>query len=715
MQDINNKEFIIAELPTFNPISQHYERMNWWREQKRRMMEGYWVSGKWMPGNLYFYVNFCFISISDSKRNKSKVVGRPYLRDLEWDKAFVKQEAAGFSGFELDEVYTCDRRYGPEKDMALELGFITEEEISTRIYVPAREYLRKNHGKNLGKPLYNNDKKNIIDLESRDSGKSWTAASDIVHEFLTDGCSDYDYYIEQKKKGEPLKTEILVGAIDSFYSSDLLRKVKQVFKYIPGSITYNDEFYPSPISTVTTGSFASGKTLISQSSGSMIHHRTFKDDPLAAAGTRCSKVYLEEVGFMNNIKETLGALKDVVSTDAVQFGVIHMFGTGGLVNGAASIYTYDIFFNPHKYNCLGFDDIWEGRKRPIGYFVPATMALTQFKEGDNLITNYDKAYRFFEHYRQEVQDDKTLYANRVINRPLVPSEIFLTVEGNFFKDQMADLKIRKDQMHSKEDILDSIWTGFCVFDKDKNITWKNTNDQPIREYPFEATEFLQGCVEIFEHPIRNSSNNIPSGIYIAGTDPVDDDDLQGSLQSTFIMNRLTGRIVAEYTARHKTAKEYYENLRRLLIYYNATCNYENAKKGLYQHFVNMNSTYLLAATPKILRDQDMVKTSSYGNKGYGTPASEVVNRWGRDLIKEWLISKSLTDENILNVQSIKSPMLVEELIRWNPDGNFDRVSALGMLMILAQDKFKIEAKIEQNVEDNIERWNNHFSKLKERR
>jgi ribosomal protein S13 len=129
----------------------------------------------------------------------------------------------------------------------------------------------------------------------------------------------------------------------------------------------------------------------------------------------------------------------------------------------------------------------------------------------------------------------------------------------------------------------------------------------------------------------------------------------------------------------------------------------------------MNSTYLLAATPKILRDQDMVKTSSYGNKGYGTPASEVVNRWGRDLIKEWLISKSLTDENILNVQSIKSPMLVEELIRWNPDGNFDRVSALGMLMILAQDKFKIEAKIEQNVEDNIERWNNHFSKLKERR
>ena len=29
-------------------------------EEKKRCIEGYWVGGVWMPGNLYFYVNRMF-------------------------------------------------------------------------------------------------------------------------------------------------------------------------------------------------------------------------------------------------------------------------------------------------------------------------------------------------------------------------------------------------------------------------------------------------------------------------------------------------------------------------------------------------------------------------------------------------------------------------------------------------------------------------------
>ena len=125
-----------------------------------------------MPGTLYYYVNFHTIRFEDVG-SASRKIGRPWLRDIEWDKAYVYEEAMGFSGFEGDTKYTCDRRYGPEKEKALLYGWITEDEVKKRIYVPAREYLRRIHPGDMGKPLYNNQAKNVLDLEARGGGKSY--------------------------------------------------------------------------------------------------------------------------------------------------------------------------------------------------------------------------------------------------------------------------------------------------------------------------------------------------------------------------------------------------------------------------------------------------------------------------------------------------------------------------------------------------------------
>ena len=44
---------------------------------------------------------------------------------------------------------------------------------------------------------------------------------------------------------------------------------------------------------------------------------------------------------------------------------------------------------------------------------------------------------------------------------------------------------------------------------------------------------------------------------------------------------------------------------------------------------------------------------------------------------------------LLNLQKIRSIGLVKELISWNANGNYDRVSAMGMLMILKEDRYAI--------------------------
>ena len=86
----------------------------------------------------------------------------------------------------------------------------------------------------------------------------------------------------------------------------------------------------------------------------------------------------------------------------------------------------------------------------------------------------------------------------------------------------------------------------------------------------------------------------------------------------------------------------------------------------------------------------------------GTNSGKQVNAYARRLIRDWLLQPIKTkqivkDENgneiekevtIKNLQRIRGTALLKELITWNPDINADRVSALGMLMILRENNMK---------------------------
>jgi hypothetical protein len=176
------------------------------------------------------------------------------------------------------------------------------------------------------------------------------------------------------------------------------------------------------------------------------------------------------------------------------------------------------------------------------------------------------------------------------------------------------------------------------------------------------------------------------------TDPVDDDRDESleseSIQSTFILDTWTDRIVAEYSGRPYNVEAYYENLRRGLLYYNATTNYEQEKKGLYTYFKNKNSLHLLADNLEILSDRGISNFKGEGNRSKGTMGTQPVQKHGRDLIKTWLISNAPGFDEVLNVHRIRSIPLLKELMYWNPEANFDRVSSLSMLMLYRAEKYR---------------------------
>ena len=104
----------------------------------------------------------------------------------------------------------------------------------------------------------------------------------------------------------------------------------------------------------------------------------------------------------------------------------------------------------------------------------------------------------------------------------------------------------------------------------------------------------------------------------------------------------------------------------------------------------MNCLYLLADTPEYLKDKQLIKSIGYGNTSKGVNATQPINNFADNLIKEWLIKPVIvnTEEGgevkevqVKNLSFIKCRALLMELISYNPFANFDRIRALGMLML----------------------------------
>ena len=677
---IENSNFREKEIPNFHPELEYYDRLAYWQIQKRRCIEGYWVSGKWMPGPLYYYTNFHNILFEDDS-SVSQSVGLPFLRDIDWELFLIYEECRGFSGFSEDTLYTCDRRYGPDKELSIKLKRITEEEAKSKIYIPAREYLRKNHLTNLGKPLYKNSAKHFMSIQARGSGKSYSSAGISAHNFLFDGATDFDIYLENKKKKQFTSSETIIGAIDTKYSDPLIAKTKVGLEMLPGSYTEGEEFWPSPLAVSFTGSFMANKIVTSDISKSKIYHRTFKDNPLAANGTRANLVALDEVGFMYNIVESWGAIEALQASKKKKNLVIWALGTGGLVSGQAALYAETVFRNPQDYNCVEFDDIFENRGK-IGYFVPITKTLNEFKKGPNLETDLELATLSVTYDREQAKksSDPRVYQTEVINRPMVPSEAFLVLEGSFFPTLYLKTQLSEVEGGKFRKYLESSFKGTIVFNDQNQPEFVSIQDaMPIRHYPLGKDERKEGCLEIWVKPQKNDEGVVPRNVYILGADVVDKARATtNSLPSIFVMNRYTRQIVAEFTGRTDNPEDFYEMARRMALYYNGTIMYEKNLVGLYTYFDRHKSTHLLADTPYQLRNADTYRAGT--NTSKGIDASGKVNTEARNLIKSWLLEKISENSETRVLETIYSTAALKELIMWNPNGNFDRVSALGMLL-----------------------------------
>lgn len=435
-----------------------------------------------------------------------------------------------------------------------------------------------------------------------------------------------------------------------------------------------------------------------------------KDDKDRIRGKR-GTIFFEEFGKFPGVNDVWNICRDSVEDGDIAFDTLIAGGTGG-TEGADFSGAEDMIYNPQTYNIMGLPNVFDknpGTGKVIfhwGAYLNRNLCYDENGMPD-VIKALVEVLTEFDTIRKSSSDSKALTQRRA-EKCITIQDAIMRTEGTVFP--VVDLKDYLETLHPRlKQMTDSHYIGNLILNS-KGVEWKpDRNKLPIRAFPFkpETAEQKEGAVEIFEMPKKNSNGTIDSMRYIAGIDPVDDDEApySVSLPSIFILDLFTDRIVAEYTGRPKYVDDWYETARRLLILYNAQANYEMNKKGLYAYFSNRNSLHLLVDVPEILSDKNMGSQKGYGNKSKGVNANPRINDWARRLITQWLIEPATTQEynedgeqigEKLNMHTIRSVAFIQEMIKWNKDMNADRVSAMGMLMILRQDRLKyIEtAKVE---------------------
>ena len=533
---VNNDNFLLKEIPKFHPLIQRFERVNFWKDVKKRVFEGMWVGGRWCPPELYFHVNLSTIQFLGGGR-KVQGIGQPWFRDIEWEKAFIYSEACGFSGFIDDPIYTCLRVVQTETKDEIYRDFCLDNKgkkieknykaifTSTgelKKYMNAREYFwRTDMSSDFGKAIYLNNAKNVLEMGGRGYGKSYFTSSCIQHNLLTDGGRDYEEYLNGRKDGKLVSiSQSLVGAIEAKYSGDLMNKVKFSLEHLPGAIDLRlngeDKSFPSPLMPEIGGSWEPGakNPIHDMLSGSSIIHRTFQDNPLAANGTRPTRCFLEEIGFFATIQEVLGAVEATQpNRQSNKYLPIYMLGTGGYTTTGTAVWLKQIFNDPESYDCLSFDDEWENRGK-IGYFVPSTKGLNDFKEGPNLIANIPRATKIIEDSREKARksNNKIKILTTIINQPLTPSEVFMTLDGNFFP--VEDLRARLQVLESNPTIFNQSYKYEMTM-IDGKVFPKLSDKKVIREFPIKKGIDMDAPIEVYELPKKNGNGDIPYGRYLA--------------------------------------------------------------------------------------------------------------------------------------------------------------------------------------------------------
>ncbi len=677
--DLTNPH-ILENTDYFRPTALHYEKYGtltnlrpnanpnsefgkWLREETRRCWEGYVrpSDGEWITGYMYFYLNYSPIMLSRIREYKDK------------EGNIVKSKRA-------DRVEAM-----PEFWEGVYWRFHYIEQASE-------------------------NSKHCAELASRGKSKSYTLASILNHIFVLG---------ENKEACEKVKGIVTAYQKEYLTKDGVLNKFVDMANFSATNTQFPRKRLKSSLQEMTwIMGYKDAEMDIERGTQNTVLGVSSKDDESKLRGKRAAKILVEEFGSFPRLIDMYNVLIPSVQEGDIVFGQIIMVGTAG-DNESDFSGACEIMYSPNGYNMYALPNVYDKYnqgKPSFVFFFPGYVNRKGCYDKDG---NSDVTKALIEilmnRYRVKYNStDPNTIIKTIAEIPITPAEAIVKTGVNMFP--VADLTERLGQLDSNPREYDDVYVGDLIFNRDNKVEFKPINAQPIRDFPHKDNK-IEGAIEIYQMPEIDKNTNKPyNDRYILGSDPYDDDESNTmSLGSIFVLDLWTDRIVAEYTGRPMFADDFFEICRKLCLFYNGRLNYENNKKGLFAHFSSRNSLYLLTDVLDFLKDKQMMK-EGYGNKSKGTVATPAINAYAKNRLRSWLITAvpiiqkvdgQEVEVMIPRLFTVRNRALLKELINYNNEGNFDRISAMGMVMLLREDKMiKYQNNISKERHERSERSNN---------
>ena len=431
-------------------------------------------------------------------------------------------------------------------------------------------------------------------------------------------------------------------------------------------------------------------TYIEKGYQSEIFALTFKDNPDAARGKDGKLFLLEEAGAFPNLKDSFNAIAPGLTAGAFITGQIIIFGTGGDMESGTVDYA-DMFYNPAAYRLLPFVNIWDenAENTTCGFFHPVTWNMEGFydEQGNSDIEGATEFELERRRQKMEAASSSTIVEKHMQEYPFSPSEAFLTVSTNNFP--VVELRNQLNRVKAENLHLSKGTPVYLTREEGRVIAKPDLENKlkPIYTYKVKQDD-ISGCPIIFEYPVPNP----PKGLYKIGFDPYQQDE-GTSLAAIYVYKSIHSGtyskniIVAEYVGRPQEADDVSRIASMLADLYNAEIMHENEVSHVKNYFRRIKRLDQLALQPDTVISKN-VKASKV-SRVYGMHMNEQLKDAGEKYIKDWLLQVRDYDENgnaILNLETIYSIGLLEELIQYNRKGNFDRVMAFMQVMFQCQEE-----------------------------
>jgi hypothetical protein len=451
----------------------------------------------------------------------------------------------------------------------------------------------------------------------------------------------------------------------------------------------------------------------------------------AIAGTKPRKLIIDEIGKGNFLRGFQAAVPGFTTPFGWGCSPI-LTGTGGDMKRFMD--AKSLMFDVDNFNFLTYNNEKDD-KRVHGLFISykyrmeakeeSTLAkfLNEPESSDlnnikMLVSNEEKAIQITTSNLERLKKagDRVAYLKEKMYYPIEVDDIFLNEDTNIFDIEAA--KRQKIRVLQNE----RIGTPVVLFSDGEKIAHEFTDKQPITNFPLKNSDLKDAPVVIYEFPISNP----PYGLYVAGVDPYRQGQsaYSSSLGAVYVYKRMhdiTGEkyqdmFVASYVARPDKKETWEEQARLLIKYYNARTLCENDDISFIEYMKAKGDAHYLEKQPQWLME---IVPGSTVKREYGIHRSsqkiiDYLHNCLKKYTEEIVYSEKDDAGNIvketLGISKIFDPVLLEEIIQYNDQGNFDRIVAAELAIAQALKMDPILGKVGGSGDERIKAFFSSKSK-----